>query len=233
MVKGDSQSLIIFMRKIRKERDVLLLAGVLSLLLPMLCCASSARKKQDCTYDVLVWNVNKKSSGPIKHVQRSREDLSQQEIDPATGCTICSEDQVHIGLSPLPSFSICSKVAAQVQDVFEELLRRGAPITSVVGYLVIKSRGPVDHEGNRTEFSNHSFGTAIDVNPDLNGLYDNCVKFGPECRLLRGGEWRIGVPGTLQRDSDVVLAFKSAGFRWGGEIEGKQKDFMHFSLTGY
>ncbi len=24
-----------------------------------------------------------------------------------------------------------------------------------------------------------------------------------------------------------------AGFKWGGEIAGKQKDFMHFSLTGY
>jgi len=22
------------------------------------------------------------------------------------------------------------------------------------------------------------------------------------------------------------------GFKWGGEIEGRQKDFMHFSLSG-
>ena len=27
--------------------------------------------------------------------------------------------------------------------------------------------------------------------------------------------------------------FKEAGFRWGGEIEGQQKDFMHFSPSGY
>jgi len=191
------------------------------------------QQNRECTYEMLVWNVNQKSSVLKKNVQRSREDLTPQETDPATGCTVCSEDQVRIELPPLPSFSVCYKVAPRVRGVLEDLLRRGAPITSVVGYRVIKSRGPVDRDGNRTEFSNHSFGTAIDINPDLNGLYDNCVTFGPECRLLRGGEWRIGVPGTLERNGDVVLAFKEAGFRWGGEIAGKQKDFMHFSLTGY
>lgn len=182
---------------------------------------------------MLVWNVNQKGSVLKKIVQRFREDLTPQETDFATGCTVCSEDQVLINISPLAPFSVCYKVATRVRGVLEDLLRRGTPILTVVGYRVIKSRGPVDSDGNRTELSNHSFGTAIDINPDLNGLYDNCVKFGPQCRLLRGGEWRTGVPGTLERDGDVVLAFKAAGFRWGGEIEGKQKDFMHFSLTGY
>ncbi len=64
-------------------------------------------------------------------------------------------------------------------------------------------------------------------------MYDNCVQLGPECRLLRGGEWRPGMPGTLEKDGEIVNMLKSAGFRWGGEIAGRQKDFMHFSLTGY
>jgi len=115
----------------------------------------------------------------------------------------------------------------------EYLLKKGAPIHTVVGYHVVKSRGPVDHAGNRTGFSNHSFGTAIDINPDQNGLYDNCITFGPECRLLRGGDWRSGIPGTLEKDGDIVNTLKQEGFYWGGEIAGKQKDFMHFSLTGY
>jgi hypothetical protein len=98
---------------------------------------------------------------------------------------------------------------------------------------VIKSRGAADGNGNRIGFSNHSFGTAIDINPEQNGLYDNCITFGPQCRLLRGGEWRPGTPGTLDKNGDIVTLFKQAGFQWGGEIVGKQKDFMHFSLTGY
>lgn len=219
---------------IRKMQGTLFLAGLLALFLVKdLCCADTGRNQSECTYDAQVWNVNRKSSGLKEHVERSRLDLTPQEIDPATGCTVCNEDQVRIEIAPIPPFSVCYKVASRVRGVLDDLVRRGAPITSVIGYHVIKSRGPVDREGNRTEFSNHSFGTAIDINPNLNGLYDNCVKFGPECRLLRGGEWRIGVPGTLELDGEVVTAFKGAGFRWGGEIEGKQKDFMHFSLTGY
>ncbi len=159
--------------------------------------------------------------------------LMPEEIDPATGCTVCSEDQVPVVLPRLRPFSVCYKVAPQISHVMSHLVKNGAPIHSVVGYHVIKSRGAADKDGNRTEFSNHSFGAAIDINPDLNGLYDHCVKFGPECRLLRGGAWRAGVPGTLDRDSDVVSLLKQAGFKWGGEIAGSQKDFMHFSLTGY
>ena len=106
-------------------------------------------------------------------------------------------------------------------------------IHTIEGYRVVKSRGPVDGKGNRTGFSNHSYGTAIDINSEQNGLYDNCITFGPQCRLLRGGEWRPGTQGTLDTKGDIVVQFKQEGFRWGGEIEGKQKDFMHFSLSGY
>ena len=30
----------------------------------------------------------------------------------------------------------------------------------------------------------------------------------------------------------IVRAMREAGFHWGGEMEGDQKDFMHFSVTG-
>ena len=95
------------------------------------------------------------------------------------------------------------------------------------------TRGPTDAEGLRTAFSNHSFGVALDVNAELNGLYDRCPSFGPDCRLLLGGRWQPDAPGGLSADSAVVEALREAGLRWGGEIAGKQKDFMHFSPTGY
>jgi hypothetical protein len=191
------------------------------------------RPSSACTYEMQIWNVNDKRSVVTKSVEHSYSDLRQEEIDPATGCTVCSEDQELIKLPSLPPFSVCFKLAPKVKFVLRDMLKRGALIRTVVGYHVIKSRGPVDGNGNRTGFSNHSFGTAIDINPELNGLYDSCIEFGPQCRLLRGGEWRPGTPGTLDKNSEIVSLFKQAGFQWGGEIAGKQKDFMHFSLTGY
>ena len=186
-----------------------------------------------CAYEMQVWNVSQKSSNGTMKVSHPYAELAASEKDPETGCTVCSEDQEVITILPLQPFSVCFKLASRVRTVLGDMIRRGALIRTVVGYHVIKSRGPVDGNGNRTGFSNHSFGTAIDINPEQNGLYDHCISFGPECRLLRGGEWKPGVPGTLEHNSDIVSLFKQAGFKWGGEIAGKQKDFMHFSLTGY
>jgi hypothetical protein len=59
------------------------------------------------------------------------------------------------------------------------------------------------------------------------------MQFGPECRLIQGGVWIPGGYGVLDRDAPIVRSMKEEGFRWGGEIAGKQKDFMHFSVTGY
>ncbi len=186
-----------------------------------------------CTYELQAWNVHQKGTITIKKVSHSYDELTPEEVDAVTKCTVCSEDQVLISIPGIEPFSLCSRIAPGVQRVLSYLKMQGAPVRTVVGYHVIKSRGPVDGNGNRTGFSTHSFGTAIDVNPEQNGLYDNCIRFGPQCRLLRGGEWMPGVPGTLEKDGDIVTAIRREGFRWGGEIEGRQKDFMHFSLTGY
>lgn len=195
--------------------------------------AETRQASPDCTYEMKIWNVNTGSSVNQKIIRHSYNDLKTEEVDPLTGCTVCSEDQTLIDIPPLKPFTVCSKIAPQVRDAVTSLTKSGMPIHAIVGYHVIKSRGAADGNGNRTGFSNHSFGTAIDINPELNGLYDNCVVFGPQCRLLRGGEWRPGLPGALDKNSEIVKTFKKAGFQWGGEIAGKQKDFMHFSLTGY
>jgi len=199
------------------------------------CAAGAANRPmpESCTYELQLWNVIEKRSVTTKNVEHSYSELRPEELDPATGCTVCSEDQELISTPPLPPFSVCFKLAPSVRSILGDMVRRGALLRTVVGYHVIKSRGVIDKNGNRTGFSNHSFGTAIDLNSEQNGLYDNCISFGPECRLIRGGEWKPGVPGTLDKNSDIVKMFKQAGFQWGGEIAGKQKDFMHFSLTGY
>jgi hypothetical protein len=186
-----------------------------------------------CTYRTYVWNVNAGRALRFETVSHPYRATKAEERDPVTGCTVCSEDQETVSLPPLAPFQICRKIAPAVRESLRALLDKGETIHEVTGYRVGKTRGGVDANGNRTLFSNHSFGIAIDVNERQNGLYDNCPVFGPRCRLVRGGAWRPGVRGTLTAHSAVVTALKQAGLRWGGEIDGNLKDFMHFSPTGY
>jgi D-alanyl-D-alanine carboxypeptidase-like protein len=95
------------------------------------------------------------------------------------------------------------------------------------------SRGPADKDGNRTQLSNHSYGVAIDVNEMQNGLYDHCVVWGAGCRLIKGGPYRPREAGSIVAESPLVAALEAVGLKWGGRIAGRQKDFMHFSPTGY
>ncbi len=132
-----------------------------------------------------------------------------------------AEDLVH---------DTCVKaLAAAEASEFES----GEAITTVVGYRVGRTRGAVDTSGVRTQFSNHAYGIALDINPERNGLYDNCIEFNQSCRLIRGGEWQPGRQGSITRDSPIVSALENIGMKWGGEIPGQQKDFMHFSPSGY
>jgi len=53
--------------------------------------------------------------------------------------------------------------------VLTTLVWQGQPIFRVDGYRVIRSRGPLDGNGNRTVFSNHAYGAALDLNPSRTG----------------------------------------------------------------
>ncbi|HEB02609.1 MAG TPA: M15 family peptidase [Nitrospirae bacterium] len=204
------------------------------LLIPLSTYAQEVRLTPlTCTYEVSVWNVHMRRIINSTTIEHPYSELTQEEIDSATGCTVCSEDQVLIHVPPLNPFSVCYKLVPDIRSALIDLVKRGEALYSIRGYLVIKSRGLISAQGNRTQFSNHSFGAAIDINREQNGLYDGCQSFGPGCRLILGGPWEPGVPGTLEANGPVVQAMSRLGFAWGGEIKGNQKDFMHFSITGY
>lgn len=186
-----------------------------------------------CSYSTYKWNVYQRQAVAVETVKKPYSEIGANEIDAGSGCTVCEEDQLEIALPGLTPFKLCKKIAAQFEQTLLELLNQNAPINKIVGYRVGMTRGDVDRQGNRTQFSNHSFGLALDINPQLNGLYENCIQFGPQCRLRKGGHWNPVQPGSLIADGLIVIALKKLGLRWGGEIEGKQKDFMHFSPTGY
>jgi hypothetical protein len=193
----------------------------------------SANPPSTCTYSTYKWSVVQKKAVDFRTVSHPYAALASYEIDKETGCTVCREDQRAIKVGDLPEVLVCKKLAGTLETQLNALVVREEPILKLVGYRVGMTRGDIDTEGNRTRFSNHSFGIAIDINDEQNGLYGNCMEFGPKCRLRKGGEWDPNIYGSLTVESEIVAAMKSLGLKWGGEIAGKQKDFMHFSPSGY
>ena len=92
-------------------------------------------------------------------------------------------------------------------DVFERLQREGLQekITSFGGCFSFRP------QRTGTKLSVHSWGMAIDLNPETN----------PQ-----------GTEGNM--DPGVVTIFRGAGFEWGGDWPGRVRDPMHFQFcTGY
>jgi len=175
-----------------------------------------------------------KKAEDIALIRKPYAELMPEEIDAQTGCSVCSEDQRWIQFAEFEPIRLCKIIAHEVGSILNRAVAQGLKITELKGYRVGRTRGEVDAHGKRTGFSNHSFGIAIDINPASNGLYENCLEFGDQCVLRRGGEWRPGRnPQSIQGQGLLVRLMKEAGFKWGGEIPGWQKDFMHFSVSGY
>lgn len=192
----------------------------------------NASAPQSCTYADWTWSAAERRVVDARDVEKPYATLRENERDAATGCSICREDQVEITLPGVAPFQICKAVADDMEAALARAMSAGFKIETVTGYRVGRSKGKLDAQGRRTEYSNHSFGLAIDINAEKNGLYDRCAEFSGNCRLIRGGEWRAGSSGAISPDTTVYREMKSMGWQWGGELSGQQKDFMHFSPSG-
>ena len=197
----------------------------------LLCEASNARADQ-CAYNTWDWDKRLGKSVNHRRIVKDRAELSPQERGTIPGCTVCEQDQAEIRAPGLQPFKVCKALRDPIMRALDRAREEGFPIQSVIGYRVGKTKGALDAQGRRTEFSNHSYGVAIDVNAERNGLYDSCWTFGPQCKLQRGGVYRADASGAITPDSALYRAMRAEGLKWGGEINGKQKDFMHFSLNG-
>jgi hypothetical protein len=171
-------------------------------------------------------------SGKIVKVTKNFSDLKKNEVG-AFNCSVCIEDQIEVTLQSGLRFKVCKYIADDVKAVIEASISEGFIIKEVLGYNPQMSKGDLDSRGFRTQLSNHSFGVAIDINRKFNGLYENCLQWGPSCRLIQGGAWSKRHQLSIKSGSKLVKFMGEIGLSWGGTIKGKQKDFMHFSPSGY
>ena len=81
-----------------------------------------------------------------------------------------------------------------------------------------------------TGWSEHAYGTAIDIDPVQNPYVTTGGTVLPE----RGRPWAdrdLRVPGMIHRKGIVRTTFLALGWGWGGDWSGT-KDYQHVSLTG-
>ena len=220
-------------KKINRTNSLGLQVCFVACILFACCFCLTVKAEALCSYQTYTWNTNEKKAVHYQLINKNYKELTAEEVDAFTGCSVCEQDQSLINIPPVIPFKVCHVIAPSLSKIITKLLHQGQALHSITGYRVGKTRGDLDKNGNRTKFSNHSYGIAIDINEAENGLYDNCLRFNRQCRLIRGGHWVPGKSASLTKDSEIVRALDAIGLKWGGVIPGKQKDFMHFSPTGY
>jgi hypothetical protein len=102
----------------------------------------------------------------------------------------------------------CHKLlATSFTGVFNRIQSSGlqSKVTSFGGCFSFRS------QRTGTKLSTHAWGIAIDLNPETNAQ---------------------GTAGDM--DAGLISIFRDAGFKWGGDWQGRSRDPMHFQFcTGY
>jgi hypothetical protein len=78
-------------------------------------------------------------------------------------------------------------------------------------------------------WSEHAYGEAVDLNPVENPYVGCGMSHDPAGRKYLDRSRLL--PGMVT--PEVVAAFRSVGWGWGGSWSGSTKDYMHFSATGH
>ena len=132
-------------------------------------------------------------------------------------------------------------VAADVVAVFEALFDAGYPIERMELVDVYGGDDDASMAANNTSgfncrfvagtsrWSEHAYGTAIDLNPLINPYVRGSRVTPPGGAAYAD---RTGSdPALIAADGEVVDAFASIGWTWGGTWRSA-KDYQHFSRSG-
>jgi hypothetical protein len=108
---------------------------------------------------------------------------------------------------------------------FEPVINSRRSVTAAFNCRpVITPRGPLN------DFSRHSYGMAIDINPVQNPFVDSdgFVRNRASRRYLDRSRQ---LEGMIHDEDVVVRSFARIGWEWGGHWSGG-KDYMHFAVPG-
>jgi hypothetical protein len=133
--------------------------------------------------------------------------------------------------------------ADDVLEAMKDLFRAGYPFRRIE---VIDAYGGDDHRSMNADntsafncrfvagqpgvWSQHAFGTAIDVNPIENPYVTTSGHVSPPAGREFADRSR-DAEGMIHAGDSTVRAFRRVGWKWGGKWAGT-KDYQHFSTTG-
>jgi len=139
-------------------------------------------------------------------------------------------------------FIVHEKVAKEVIEIFQELFEKKYPIEKMLLIDIYKADDDLSCEDNNTccfcsrpftgkndEWSMHSYGLAIDINPLLNPYYNKAFR----TEGIIGEEFlerTLDCRGMIKKDDDCYKAFTSRGWKWAGHWyeERGYVDYQHF-----
>src|SRR5512139_1962914 len=101
------------------ERVVQMKLALCTCLLFLSCCSVASAGEhlapQTCSYVSFNWNIHQKRAVNVSQVSHPYAELRAEEIDAATGCTVCEEDQQLLRVGRLPPFLVCRRIADRVR----------------------------------------------------------------------------------------------------------------------
>jgi len=147
------------------------------------------------------------------------------------------DSEIHIG-----ELIVHKSVSAELIEIFQELFAAKFPIEKMILIDAYQANDDLSMEDNNSsafcsrtitgipdEFSLHSYGVAIDINPKLNPFVEDDLVL-PESGISYLEREQV-IPGLINRDNICYKAFKKRDWHWGGDgWDGypERKDYQHF-----
>ena len=146
------------------------------------------------------------------------------------------DGEVHTG-----RLVVAGEVAEDIVEVMAQLFGAGFPIERIEPVDVYEGDDDLSMAANNTSafncrpvtggssWSEHSYGTAIDMNPLVNPYVVGGTVLPPEGAAY--ADRSLDAPGMIHDGDVVVEAFAAHGWTWGGTWSSA-KDYQHFSTSG-
>jgi len=199
--------------------------------------------------EIVAVNLSTGSFVPAFHVVGPPSGMLLEEVRAHTwhaGCPVPPEDLRQLTLSywtfdrkPSTGVLIVHKdVAMEVTEIFRDLFQHGFLIEKMAPVEDYQGNDDASMAANNTsafncrdvtgkpgQFSNHSWGRAIDINPLTNPYVKGDKVLPPAGRLYL--DRSRAFPGSILAGSFIVNRFNQAGWQWGGSW-ADPKDYQHF-----